>query len=300
MLGGDTMGTSWQVQLAPTLPIDVRDLELHICARLDAIIGEMSHWLPSSVLSRFNALPGGQWLPLPPDFSTVIAAGLAVATRSDGAFDPAIGELVDLWGHGPRGPQPLPDEAMIHAVSAASGWRRLEFDPAARRLKQPGGARLDLSGIAKGFAVDAAAQMIAEAGHHNYLVEIGGELTGRGLRPDGDPWWVELENVTGDIAPLRLALHELSVATSGDYVRGAHTIDPRTGYPSQTPLVAVTVVHRSTMLADAWASAIIVLGPEDGRALAEHEGLAARMLVRTPSGRSEEILTSAFAAMMVD
>jgi FAD:protein FMN transferase len=292
------MGTSWHVQLAPSLPTEAERLRDLVSVRLAELVAQMSHWEPSSLLCRFNHLPDDGWLSLPPDFATVISAALTVARRSHGAFDPTIGALVDLWGFGPPGAQSEPDLQAIAQIKALTGWERLEFDPAARRLRQPGGTQLDLSGIAKGYAVDALARMIEAMGHHNFMVEIGGELAGRGMRPDGDPWWVELETPAGGLQRLRIALHELAVATSGDYVRGAHTIDPRTGRPCPPALMVASVVHQSAMLADAWASALIVLGPSEGKELAAREGIAARLIARSPSGGCEEILTPALAAML--
>lgn len=292
------MGTSWHVQLAPSSPVEPERLRDLLCNRLAELVAEMSHWEPTSLLTRFNRLTGEAWLSLPPDFATVMAAAFDVAARTDGAFDPAVGTLVDMWGFGPPGPQSMPKAEAIAEAAAHAGWRRLQYDPAGRRLWQPGGVRLDLSGVAKGYAVDALARLLEARGHHNFLVEIGGELAGRGLRPDGDPWWVELETPAGGLGRLRIALHELAVATSGDYVRGAHTIDPRTAYPATTAVMVASVVHRSAMLADAWASALIVLGPHDGLARAAAEGIAARLVVRTAAGRCEELLTPALAAML--
>ena len=156
-----------------------------------------------------------------------------------------------------------PSAAEIETARATSGWPRLSFAPAGAHLRQPGGIALDLSGIAKGHAVDAVADLLHDAGIANALVEIGGELVGRGIRPDGDPWWVDLESPPGlTLAPLRIALHGLAVATSGDYRRGAHTLDPRTGRPIDTGVVSASVIHETALDADAWATALTVLGPD--------------------------------------
>jgi len=298
-LSGETMGTIWRVRLARPAGLDVARLEAAIVARLGGLVAEMSHWEAGSLLSRFNRSVAGSWTALPPDFAAVMAAGLDLAARSDGAFDPAIGALVDLWGFGPPGPTPPPAEEAIAAARARSGWRRLAFDAEAGRLRQPGGLSLDLSGIAKGGAVDAIVDLIRAAGVRDCLVEIGGELRGHGLRPDRDPWWVDLETPPdAALPPLRLALHEIAVATSGDYVRGSHTIDPRIGRPADPRLSTVSVVHRSAMLADAWASALIVAGPEAGLALARAERLAARFVARSDAG-FVETFSPAFSELLV-
>lgn len=293
-LAGETMGTRWRVRCV--LPAGVGQGGVHgaIVARLAGLVAEMSHWAPDSVLSAFNRSAPGSWTLLPSDFARVMAQGLAIAAATGGAFDPTIGRLVDLWGFGPRGPQPIPDVAEVRVALAEAGWSRLVFD--GDRLRQPGGLALDLSGIAKGHAVDAVADLLADRGIGHALVDIGGELAGRGLRPDGQPWWVDLETPPGaTVVPLRIALHGLAVATSGGYIRGAHTLDPRTGVPIASGVVSASVIHPSALVADAWATALTVLGPDRGGALAAQRGIAARIV--TEAG---ETISPALMAMIED
>ena len=296
-LGGATMGTRWSVRMAAPAGYDVTPLQAAIEVRLTTIVRQMSQWEPGSTLSRFNAAPPGTWAILPADFAAVIDRALRIARASDGAFDPALGRLVDLWGYGALAVAGPPNAAAIAAARARSGWRWLAWEPGARCLLQPGGVALDLAGIAKGYAVDAVADLLAEHGFAHCLVEIGGELVGRGLRPDGDPWWVELE-VPPDtaIAPLRIALHGLAVATSGDYRRGGHTLDPRTGRGTTNRVVATSVIAPRAVDADAWATALGVLGPAAGLALAERHGLPARIVTRD----GVEHLSPALVAMLSD
>lgn len=294
MFGGPTMGTSWSLQAVAPPPGITREVD----AVLARIVATFSHWEPDSALSRCNNGPLGRWHPLTAEALRVYDAALEVAARSEGAFDPAAGLLVDLWGFGPPGPRadmPAPD-AVAQAL-AASGARHLRLDEDERRLCRTGAARLDLSGIAKGYAVDAVAERLLALGVADFLIEIGGELRGHGIKPDGQPWWVELEQAPGAaLPPLRIALHEMAVATSGDYRRFfeqqgrryAHSIDPRTGYPIDNAVASVSVLHREAMLADAWATAITVLG-EPGMALAAREGLAVQMILRTPTGFREQL-----------
>ncbi len=299
-LDGETMGTTWHVRLAAPRGFDATTVRGAIDARLDGIVAEMSHWEPASLLSRFNRAAAGQWCALPPDFATVMAQGLAIAGITDGAFDPTIGSVVDLWGFGPRPVAAPPTSAEIEAALARSGWRRLAFEAGTRRLRQPGGLSLDLSGIAKGHAVDAVAGLLQARGIRHTLVEIGGELAGHGLRPDGEPWWVDLEAPPGaDIPPLRIALHGLSVATSGNYRRGDHTIDPRTGRAAASGVIAASVIHSSALFADAWATALTVLGPAKGAALASRMGIAARIVTQGDAG-VRETMTAPLAAMLAD
>lgn len=300
LFGGETMGTSWSARIVSPRPAS--DIRAAIKRALDGVIAEMSNWEPDSDLSRFNRAPPGQWQALPADLLQVLDAGLAVARASGGAFDPAAGALVDLWGFGPAGRGDLPAEAEV--MAAPVGWRKLEISET--RARRTADVRLDLSGIAKGFGVDTLARALRDLGARDFLAEIGGELVGAGIKPDGEPWWVELEAPPGArIAPLRIALHDLAVATSGDYRRFfetggrryAHSIDPRTRRPVANGVAAVTVLNPSCMLADAWATALTVLGPEEGLALAVREGLAVRFVIRDASGY-REILSPALDEML--
>ncbi|GGE73346.1 FAD:protein FMN transferase [Sphingomonas prati] len=299
-LHGETMGTLWRVLFACPRTTDPHTIERAIITRLTGLVGEMSHWDRTSLLSEFNQAPAGRWLSLPPDFARVVATALTIAEASDGAYDPTIGRLVDLWGYGPPGPMPTPDAQHVATLHAAAGWQKLQFEPGTRRLRQPGGLALDLAGIAKGDAVDAVADLLATQGIHDCLVEIGGELTGRGIRPDGDPWWVDPETPPGTtIAPLRLALHELAVATSGNAIRGDHTLDPRTGHPVKNGVISTTVIHARAGNADAWATALTVIGGKAGLALATKHDLATR-IIEQHAGIVTEHLSPALIAMLED
>jgi len=166
--------------------------------------------------------------------------------------------------------------------------------------------------VAKGYSVDRLSYYLKTQGFAHHLVEVGGELRGAGVKPDGQPWWVMLEQVTdaapGATAPaeLMLALHGLAVATSGDYrryfeldgKRYSHTIDPRSGMPIANDLASVTVVHAQCMAADAWSTALTVLGWRDGLHLAELQGLAARLVVRQPDGNFTEYLSTHLRSML--
>jgi thiamine biosynthesis lipoprotein len=299
-LGGRALGTAWQVRFAAGAEIDRDPIRAAIEQRLARIVDEMSQWEPGSLLSTFNRAPAGTWFTLPEDFATVMAAALTLAEQSGGAFDPTHGRAAALLGYGAEPVTRLPSAGELDEALSAAGWRNLAFDRAARRLRQPGGLWLDFSGIAKGYAVDAVADLLAAQGIADALVEIGGELVGRGLRPDGQPWWVDLEAPPGAaLAPLRVGLHGQAVATSGDYVRGAHTIDPRTGRPLDARLASVSVIHDSAMLADAWATALTVLGVESGMELAARHGVAARFVERDDA-RFIETLSPALRGMIED
>ena len=309
-LAGDTMGTTWSVQLLAPPALATAAIADAIQAQLQRVIDEMSTWSPQSIISRFNQAQAGSWHALPPAFFTVLDAALTMAADSEGAFDPTVGPLVDLWGFGAGSVAAdrlrLPHPERLAAVRQRCGWQRIVLDREQRRVLQAGGVSLDFSGIAKGYAVDLVAQALHELGCASWLVEIGGELAGQGVKADGQPWWVALERPPHDTAPgMVVALHGLSVATSGDYrryvdhqgQRYAHTIDPRTGAPVRQALASVTVLHRQCMVADALATVLTVLGEEAGMAFARQRGIAALFISAQPQGY-RETMTPALAAML--
>ncbi|WP_207796573.1 FAD:protein FMN transferase [Sphingomonas oleivorans] len=299
------MGTTWSAHLvAGTIPAE--RLQAAIQAELDQVVAEMSHWEAGSDLSRFNRAAPGSWHSLPSGFFAVLDTALEQAGATGGAFDPTIGALVDLWGFGAK-PAPLvpPSEAAIAAALARTGWKGIEIDRHARRARQPGGVALDFSGIAKGYGVDRVTGCLRAHGIADYLIEVGGELSGAGIKTDGQPWWVDIEAPPGAGLPAtRAALHGLSIATSGDYRRFfdhdgrryAHSLDPRSGRPIGNGLASVAVLHAQCMIADALATALTVLGREAGLAHAAQHGIAALFVERTTSGFSES-LSPALAAM---
>ncbi|HJV43430.1 FAD:protein FMN transferase [Caulobacter sp.] len=305
--GGGTMGTTWSAKAVLPATTDLAALEAMVQRALDAVVSEMSPWEPLSDLSRYNRAPAGSWVRLPAATIAVLRRAIEVAEASDGAFDPTLGALTDLWGFGPRpfaGAPPKPDA--IASLRDIGGWKRLSLDGEA--LFQPGGLRLDLNGIAKGFGVDQAADALDRAGVKSYLVEVGGELRGTGAKPDGQPWWVELERppTANDAEKTIVALHDLAVATSGDYRRFfehdgrryAHTLDPATGAPVSHATVSVTVLAKDCMSADALATALTVMAPEPALAFAVRHDLPALIVSRDASGGLEERLSPALRAML--
>ena len=305
-LYGETMGTRWRVDLCAGRGVALDALHTGLQARLDGIVAQMSTWEPASDLSRFNRAGAGIWQDLPDDFFAVVSCALSIARTSDGAFDPTVGPLVAAWGFGAdAAAHGIPDDATLDAARARVGWTRLGFDAEARRLRQPGDAALDLSAIAKGYGVDAVVAWLREHGIDAALVDVGGELRGFGRKPDGTPWRVLVEagDDDGD-TPCVLALDDVAVATSGQYwqhfeIDGreyAHTIDPRSGRPVADAPRAVSVIAREAMQADAWATALTVMGAVDGVAFATREGLAARFVIIDAEGTLRSVATPAFEA----
>jgi thiamine biosynthesis lipoprotein len=317
-LQGTSMGTDWSARLMLPASVEV-DLHGALQHELDQIVAQMSHWDGDSLLSRYNRAAADTWHPLPPQFFAVMDYALRVFEESDGAYDPASGALVNLWGFGPlkRYDQAgfyAPAREAVDATLHQRRSRQPVLDREQGRLYQPGGAILDLSSVAKGYAVDCLALRLDALGVRHYLVEVGGELRGAGVKLDGQPWWVELEGVpdaggassTSPVPQSVVALHGLAVATSGDYRRyfhhaqrrASHTLDPRTGYPVANDIASVTVLAPTCMAADALSTALTVMGVEAGLPFAEQRGLAARYLVRTGDGGLREVDTPAWRELL--
>lgn len=311
-LHGETMGTNWSVRLVDSPRADLHALHALIQAGLDRVVAQMSTWEADSDISRFNRAPAGHWQDLPDEFFTVLRCALAVAEASDGAFDPTVGPLIGAWGFGAHaGAREAPDDAARASAGARVGWQRVSLDAANRRVRQPGGVQLDLSAVAKGYAVDSVAAALRARGIAAALVEVGGELHGYGRKPDGEAWRVLIESSPEEeeaagLAPRIAHLDDLAVATSGDRwhwyeqagERYTHTVDPRTGRPVPHARAAVTVLAANAMEADAWATALTVLGADAGLALAERRGLAARFVIRT-EGALQERASTRFASHLV-
>jgi len=312
ILGGATMGTTWSVKLVAARQRDLHALHAGIQSRLDEVVAQMSNWDANSDLSRYNAAEAGSWHVLPEDFFAVLSCALDIAHASGGAFDPTVGPLVDGWGFGPAGASI--ERFSPDAARAQVQWRRVVLDRMERRALQPGGTRLDLCAIAKGFGVDAVAAYVRSQGIDAALVEVGGELFGFGRKPDGMPWRVIVEGWQGDeddaSKPRVLAIDGMAVATSGDrwhrlehHGRAiSHTLDPRSGHPVINAPAAVTVAANDAMRADAWATALTVLGTHEGMEIARAQGLAARFVqMREGDGSGhivEEYMTPAFEALL--
>ncbi|UYB53600.1 FAD:protein FMN transferase [Xanthomonas sp. AM6] len=310
-LGGQSMGTTWSAKLVLRRRRDLHPLHAAIQAQLDKVVAQMSTWEADSDISRYNRAAAGSVHALPAAFAEVLRCALDVARRSDGAFDPTVGAVLGLWGFGAgAGSRRVPDAEALRQARAAGDWRQLVVDEAGGALRQPGGLRLDFSAIAKGYGVDLAVRALWAQGVSSALVEVGGELYGYGRKPDGQPWRVLVESAPDEDAqaatpPRVLALDGRAVATSGDRwhrfeqdgQRYSHTLDPRSGRPIAATLAAVSVVAADAMRADAWATALSVLGADAGLACAEREGLAARFLLRDGE-RVQERLSGAFAALL--
>lgn len=298
-LFGESMGTTWAVTLnAPGLSTDQRNqADAAVRGELDRVNEAMSTWLPESELSRFNRHTSGEAFPLSDPTLEVLEIAQQVGTASDGALDVTVRPLVAAWGFGAgaRVPGEGPGEAELASLREKVGWSHLHVDrKAGTAQKAHGELEVDLSAVAKGYAVDRVAAALVSQGLGDFLVEVGGEVAARGRRPDGGLWRLAVEepNAEGRVIHAVVELDQMGMATSGDYrsfyeaggERLTHIIDPRTGRPISHGLASVTVLHPSTTVADAWATALTALGPEEGFAIADKEGIAAYFIARQSDG----------------
>ncbi len=300
-LGGLTMGTSYSVKIAPPPDAAERDvLARLIDARLAAINRQMSTYLEDSDLMRFNRAATTEWQPAPTAVIELVERARRISELSDGMYDITVGPLVNLWGFGNAGSRETPPtEQQIRELLPRIGYRHLDTrsTPPALR-KAVAGLQIDLSSIAKGWAVDQIAELLVNRGIENFVVEIGGEVYAHGEKRAGHPWRIAIERPSeGEHAVLRVVpLRGQAMATSGDYrnfftakrQRYSHTIDPKTGQAIRHQLAAVTVFADHCTEADAWATALMALGDEHGPAVAESQGLLALFVVRTPDGVREQ------------
>lgn len=299
------MGTLWSLRLdnPELLPLDAIRASVEAC--FDRVIAQMSTWEAESDICRYNRAPAGSTHVLAPEIQQVLGCAVQWAQASGGAIDPTTGPLVAVWGFGAQAaPAGRPSSQAIADARRRVDWRHLQFDGRAATVNQPGGVSLDLSGIAKGFAVDHACAALKELGLRSFLLEVGGELRACGARPDGSAWRVQVEAAEGMSTPV--ALRDIAIATSGDRwhhhaqdgMRWSHTIDPRSGLPAQHALACVSVMHGQCMQADALATVLAVLGPDDGLAFAERHEVAARFVTRLADGTFGQLATPHWLAAM--
>lgn len=298
-ISGSTMGTSYDLQLVPVLGQAVpADFKAKVDGLLARVNKQMSTYDPASELSRFNRNTSTDWVAVSPELQAVVAEGLRVSELSGGAFDITVGPLVNLWGFGPepRRDQVPSDQAIDQARERVGYWRlHTRVDPPALK-KDRADIYVDLSALAKGYAVDQLAALMEVNGIGNYLVAISGDIRAKGRNGKGQPWTVAIEQpVAGQRAVERLIrLGDHGVSTAGDYrnffeqngQRYSHIINPHTGRPVPQTLVSVTVISDLDMAADAADTALLAAGPDFGFQLATDHHLAAFFIVIGPDGKS--------------
>jgi thiamine biosynthesis lipoprotein len=310
VFSGNTMGTTYTVKVVVPALTEAEQTAVRtaIQAALDDVDQRMSTYKPDSELSRFNRHRGREPFALSQGTIAVFLLARDVSEATGGAFDVTVGPLVNAWGFGPVKQARPPTEAELARIRPDVGYRLLKIDTAAGTIaKARPGVYADLSAIAKGYAVDQVAQALDARGFGRYMVEVGGEVRVRGENGTGRPWQVGIErpDEMGQRAQLVVPMTHLAMATSGDYRiyferegrRYSHEIDPISGEPIRHRLASVTVLAPDCALADAYATALLVLGPELGYALALEKGLAAYFIERRPEGGFAERQTPGFAKL---
>ncbi len=297
-LAGPTMGTSWQAELRLPAGADPEAIRADLARAVETVDAQMSTWKPDSDLMRLNRAPVGSWVPVPPELFEVVRLGLEIGAASGGLFDICLGDLVSAWGFGPAEPDREAITAMIGGARPPAA-ALLELDPVTRRIRKSAPAALDLCGIAKGYALDLMAAALERHGAGDWLVSLDGDLRARGQRAPGTPWLAALETPTRERPGVHgfIEIADAAVATSGDYRNWialedrvlSHTMDRRAGLPCLHELASVTVIAASGAAADAWATALLVAGPEAGPELARAQGIRAIFLRRDPDGGISEL-----------
>lgn len=300
---GKIFGTYYHIKARTELPH--QELEQLIKNQLNQVNKQMSVFEPESEISRINRAPAGEQLRLSPEMSYLLENALKVFLESGGAFDPSVGKLVDLWGFGPDTFTKVPTDSEIKEVLSYTGFKKLGLSSDFTTLvKTDSRQNLNLSAIAKGYGVDQIADLLEKHGCQNYIVEIGGEIRLKGTKNDkGDHWTVGLSipdtKHPGNV--LALELTDYGLATSGNYrnfyvkdgQHYVHTISPQTGRPVEHNLASVTVFHPKSILADAYATALMEMGEEKGMQLARELELPVIMLVRTEPEQFRTVLSPA-------
>jgi thiamine biosynthesis lipoprotein len=281
-LSGEALGTGWSVELvvpqAPP-PEEVAAIRERVAATLDRVDRGMSTWREDAELARFNRHSELRTFLFEPETRRVVAAALELARETGGAFDPTVAPLVALWGFGAQAADTPPSVAELEEARSRVGWRHLEWRAGGRLARRVSGVQLDLSAIAKGYAVDAIVAELARDRPIGALVEVGGEVRALGAKPGGVPWRVGIDDpdAPGSRLSAVVLLTGGALATSGDYrrvrvvegKRRTHVVDPRSGRPVEQKVASASVIAPSCMEADAVATALMVLGPEEGLAWVE-------------------------------
>ncbi|MFD0979694.1 FAD:protein FMN transferase [Tropicimonas aquimaris] len=307
-LEGETMGTTYHV-VAVDVPEDVTETQLAVAVEetLEAVNASMSNWDPNSEVSLFNADTGTDPVEISAEFAHVMAAANDIHAMSNGKFDVTLFPLIELWGFGAKKPgDPIPSDAEIAAALEHVGQARFLTLYEGTLAKSDPAVSVNLSAIAKGYGNDAVAEALRGFGVENYLVEIGGDLVAAGVNDKGEPWKIGIEtpDAASNAVEMVLPVSDLGMATSGDYrnffeqdgVRYSHLIDPTTGRPVTHRATSVTVLAESGMVADALATAMMVLGEDEGMAVAEANDLAVYFISRAEAGADQEYVKQASPA----
>ena len=300
---GLTMGGTFSVKIVtPKDELEtpgLHDVDRALRSTLDRIEGLMSTWDRDSELSRFNRSTSLEPFAVSPETYEVFKWSIEVGGLTGGALDVTIGPLVDAWGFGPDGHRnTLPTDEEIARLRRAIGPGRIELNAANQTVRKTRPeVRCDLSSVVPGYAADRLWTALADRRFTDFLVDVGGEVRTRGRNQAGAPWQVAVERpmLHGDAIQRLVPVSDLAITTAGDYrkyrevdgQRIAHILDPRTGRPLTHRLASVTVIDALAVRADAFDTALMVLGPDEGMALARKLNLAVLFIERTGEGFTE-------------
>jgi thiamine biosynthesis lipoprotein len=296
-ISGPTMGTTYNVKFVSVDGVEQQKLKREIDQSLLNINQLMSTYIKDSELSRFNQWRSVEPFPMSAQTLDVLIEAKRLGVMSAGLLDVTIGPLVNLWGFGPQNrPEKVPTEKLIDTTRQKVGLDKLKIGTTWASKSHPD-LYIDLSTIAKGYAVDKLAELLQTFSINNYLVEIGGEMRLAGQKASGKPWKIAIEKPETEQRSIQkiISVGDNAVATSGDYrnyyeqngVRYSHLINPTTGYPIKHNLVSVTVIHASSMTADGLATALNVMGKEKALELAEKDGIAVLLITKEKDGFTE-------------
>jgi FAD:protein FMN transferase len=310
-LNGFTMGTSYQVQIvdmpedipADELASEIADLLNH----LDT--GVFSTYASNSELSRFNRHGVNVPFIASAEMIEVLLMAQEISALSGGAFDVTVGPLVNLWGFGPNLAvfETVPAQSQIDSAKNRVGFQFLRISPVNQEIRKTRDVYVDLSAIAKGYAVDQLGEYLDAAGVENYFLEIGGELKIKGSKPGGDGWVPAIEAPLDGTSQVYQIFYSrgdnIAVAGSGDYrnyfeeegQRYSHEIDPRSGRPITHRLAAAYVIDESTARADALATTYMILGPEAAEALAQRQRQAVYFIYKSDGDGFEDYISAEFS-----
>ncbi len=284
---GPTMGTTWRLTLAEG---DARKASQMVQSRLDALESMFTNWRRDSVVSRFNDSRTTEWQPVPGELAEVMTFAQRLSKETGGAFDATASPLIELWGFGVAKPtHSIPSDESIAAARSRVGWQKVEVqvDPPMLRKTQAD-VEINVSGLVEGYAVDDLVKRLRDAGHTDFLLDVGGELYASGAKPDGTPWRVGVQQPDAEkgVVTGALAIQDKALSTSGTYQRFfevegkryPHVLDARTGRPVTHSLVSVSVIADSCFKADSWTTALLILGLKEGKETAARLGIDALFL----------------------
>ena len=312
-LSGETMGTNYHIKYNDTKQKLEHTRQPHLVKQsielaLEEINRQMSTWRENSEISAFNRMDAGKAMPISPEFARVIEQAQTIHTQTQGGLDISVGALVNLWGFGATGTRTMkPNQTQIAKTLRLCGMNGFQLDwtsPSPTLTKNTAGLYLDVSSIGKGLGVDIVSDILATRwGISDYLVEIGGEIRASGCNLGGKPWQIEIESPLPEQSNgsnIIIQLEKGALATSGDYKNYrdgfSHLIHPKTGSALKTDLASVSVIADTSMRADGLATGLLVLGAEQSWRLAQENGWAVLLMIRTSNNQMTTKITDEFLA----